>query len=131
MTRPRELPRPTEAELSVLRVLWERGPSSVREVLEALNGARDEPLAYTTVLSFLKIMTGKGLADRDEGGRGHRYAAAVPAERTRGQLVRDLIDRAFDGSVHDLVLQALGSRKVTAEEVSEIRQMLNQMDSKP
>ena len=119
-------PRPTDAELSLLRVLWARGPSSVRAVFAALNAARPEPLAYTTVLRFLQIMTEKGLVTRVGDERGHVYAPAVPAERTKRQMVGDLVDRLFGGSVHELVLQALGSRKVSAKELREIRKVLRE-----
>ena len=121
-------PRPTDAELAILRVLWQRGPGNVREVLDGVNAARPEPLAYTTVLRFLQIMTGKGLVSREDRDRTHIYAPAVPAERTKKQMVRDLVDRAFGGSVHELVVQALGARKVSAAELREIRKLLNELD---
>ncbi|MEO8351336.1 MAG: BlaI/MecI/CopY family transcriptional regulator [Chthoniobacteraceae bacterium] len=123
-----EPPRPTDAELAILRVFWQRGPGSVREVLEAVNAARPAPLAYTTVLRFLQIMLGKNLVSRADGERGHIYAPAVPAERTKRQMVRDLMDRAFGGSAHELVLQALGAGKVSAAELREIRQLLNDLN---
>ncbi|MES2571006.1 MAG: BlaI/MecI/CopY family transcriptional regulator [Verrucomicrobiota bacterium] len=121
-----EPPRPTDAELTILRVLWAKGWSSVREVFDALNATRTEPLAYTTVLRFLQIMKEKQLVERSEGERGHLYAAAMPAERTKSQMVGDLVDRLFGGSVHELVLQALGSRKVSAKELREIRMLLKE-----
>jgi BlaI family penicillinase repressor len=124
-----EPPRPTDAELAILRVLWERGPSSVREVLGAVNAQRDPSLAYTTVLRFLQIMTEKGLVQREDGERGHVYEPAIPAQKTKKQLVGDLMNRLFDGSVRDLVLQALGSKKVTAAELRDIRKLLDQLDS--
>ena len=127
---PPGLPRPTDAELTVLRVLWERGPSTVREVFDALNAARPEPLAYTTVLRFLQIMTEKQLVLREDAERGHVYAPAVPAERTKRQMIGDLMDRAFGGSARELVLHALGARKVSAAELSEIRKLLNELDPK-
>ena len=123
------LPRPTDAELAVLRVLWRRGPSTVRETLDVLNETRPEPFAYTTVLRFLQIMHEKGLVVRDDAQRGHVFATTVPAERTKGQMVKDLLDRAFGGSVPELVLQALGARKVSPAELREIRKLLNEMDS--
>jgi BlaI family transcriptional regulator, penicillinase repressor len=124
-----EPPRPTDAELAILRVLWKRGPGSVREVLVAVNEQRDPPLAYTTVLRFLQIMTEKGLVRREDGERGHVYEPAAPAQKTKKQLVGDLMNRLFDGSVRDLVLQALGSKKVSAAELREIRKLLDQLDS--
>lgn len=125
------LPRPTEAELAVLRVLWERGPSSVRQVYDALNAQRKEPLAYTTVLRFLQIMGEKKLVSRTEDERAHIYTPAVPAERTKRQMVNDLVDRLFGGSVHELVLQALGSNKISAAELRAIRQLLKDHDTNP
>ena len=119
-------PRPTDAELEILRVLWRRGPSNVREVMEELNAQSDAPRAYTTVLRFLQIMTEKGLVMRTDAERTHIYEPKVPAERTQRQMVRDLMDRVFGGSVQDLVLQALGARKVSAEELREIRRLLNE-----
>jgi predicted transcriptional regulator len=119
-------PRPTDAELAILRVLWTQGRSSVREVFETLNAGRAEPLAYTTVLRFLQIMREKGLVTRQEEERGHLFAPAMPAERTKRQMVGDLVDRLFGGSVHELVLQALGTRKVSAKELREIRKVLKE-----
>lgn len=119
-------PRPTDAELAILRVLWKKGQSSVRAVYEALNAKREEPLAYTTVLRFLQIMTEKGLVHRTDEERAHLYAPAVPAEKTKRQMVGDFIDRVFGGSVHELVLQALGSRKVSAKELKAIRKLLKE-----
>jgi len=128
--KPRDpiLPRPTDSELSILRVLWARGPSSVRDVLDAINGNRPEPLAYTTVLSFLQIMLEKGHVTRIDGERGHIYAPATPEDRTKNQLVLDMMDRVFGGSMRELVLQALGARKVSRAERQEIRDLLDRLD---
>jgi BlaI family penicillinase repressor len=125
-----EPPRPTDAELAILRVLWarENAAGSVRDVLDGLNEIRREPLAYTTVLRFLQIMTEKGLVLREDGDRGHIYRPSAPAARTKKQLVGDLLHRAFGGSTHEMVLQALGSGKVSAAEVREIRKLLDQLD---
>ena len=123
------LPRPTDAELAILRVLWQRGPSTVREVLETLNATRSEPFAYTTVLRFFQIMTQKGLVTRNESAPGHVFSPAAPAARTKGQMVSDLLERAFGGSVQELVLQALGARKVSAAELREIKKLINEIDS--
>jgi len=122
-------PRPTDSELAIMRVLWDRGPSTVRDVLDAINSRRDPPLAYTTVLRFLQIMTEKRLVVRDEGERGHIYRSSAPADQTKKRLVRDLMDRLFDGSAHQLVLQALGSHKVSAKEIREIRKLLDNLES--
>lgn len=119
-------PKPTQAELEILSVLWSRGPSSVREVQQALPEEREA--GYTTVLKVLQIMAGKGLVFRDEQGRTHVYRAALPQEQTQRQLVRDLVERAFDGSSSQLILQALASRRATPEEMREIRRMLDRAE---
>jgi predicted transcriptional regulator len=118
-------PRPTDAELAILRVLWRRGPSTVRQVHEEV--ARREPLAYTTTLKQLQIMTEKGLVVRDESERAHVYSARLPVEQTRGQLVTDLLDRVFEGSASRLVLQALSSRPASPAELAEIRRLLDEL----
>ncbi|MDF1813946.1 MAG: BlaI/MecI/CopY family transcriptional regulator [Verrucomicrobiales bacterium] len=123
-----ELPKPTEREMEIIGVLWRTGPSPVREVLEELNRDRKPPLAYTTVLRFFQIMLEKGLVTRREGGKGHIYETSVPAEKTKTQLTHDLLNRVFAGSTKDLVLHALGGRKMTAEELDEIRDVISEMD---
>lgn len=119
------LPRPTDAELAILRVLWERGPSTVRDVQEAL--ARVAPTGYTTALKLLQIMTEKGLVLRDESQRTHVYRASRSEEQTQRQLVGDLVRRAFGGSASGLVMQALAARKASAEELAEIREMIDRL----
>ncbi len=119
-------PRPTDAELAILRILWRRGPSTVRQVHEDLE--RRSLTGYTTALKLLQIMTEKGLVERDESQRAHVYAARLPEEQTLGQLVGDLLDRAFEGSSSRLVMRALESRPATREELSEIRRMLDLME---
>ena len=119
-------PRPTDAELAILRVLWRRGPSTVRQVQEDLE--RRSLTGYTTVLKLLQIMTEKGLVERDESQRAHVYVARLPEEQTLGQLVGDLLDRAFEGSSSRLVMRALESRPATREELAEIRRMLDSME---
>lgn len=121
MTRQPPLPRPTDGELAILRVLWERGPSTVRQVHEVLS--RERPAAYTTALKLLQIMTEKGLVRRDDSDRSHVYHARLTEEQTQRQLVRDLMDRAFGGSAAKLVVQALAGR-ASAEELSEIRKLI-------
>jgi BlaI family transcriptional regulator, penicillinase repressor len=116
--------RPTEAELEILRVLWERGPSTVRQVHESLAAARDT--GYTTTLKLMQIMTDKGLVTRDESARTHVYAAKASQETTQRQLVNDLVDRAFGGSAAELVLRALSSHRTSAEELDEIRRLLDE-----
>lgn len=120
--------RPTEAELAILRVLWERGPSTVREVTDALEGERGT--GYTTALKLLQIMTDKGLVDRDDSQRSHVYTAALPAEATQKQLVHDLLERAFGGSARQLVQAALSAKRASREELAEIRQLLEQFESR-
>jgi predicted transcriptional regulator len=123
-TTPRlPVPRPTDAELAILRVLWDRGPSTVRQVHEVLG--RERPAAYTTALKLLQIMTEKGLVERDERDRTHVYRARLSEEQTQRQLVRDLADRAFGGSATKLVMQALASRRASADELREIRRAID------
>lgn len=119
-------PRPTPAELEILTVLWERGPSTVRSVQERLGQQR--ATGYTTVLKLLQIMTDKGLVQRDEQSRAHVYSARLPEQQTRRQLVHDLVDRAFGGSASQLVLHALSGRKATPEELAHIRALLDQIE---
>jgi predicted transcriptional regulator len=119
-------PRPTDAELTILRILWDRGPSTVRQVHEVL--ARERPTAYTTALKLLQIMTDKGLVLRDESDRTHVYQARASEDQTQRQLVRDLVDRAFGGSATKLVMQALTTRRATPEELGEIRRLLEQRE---
>jgi predicted transcriptional regulator len=118
--------RPTDGELAILRVLWDRGPATVRQIHETLG--RDT--AYTTVLKLLQIMTDKGLVTRDESARTHIYAAAQPAAKTQRQLVKDLLDRVFAGSSAKLVLQALAAKRATPEELAQIRKLLDEHQKK-
>ena len=118
----RTLPRPTDAELEILRVLWERGPSTVRQVHEALAGSRET--GYTTALKLMQIMADKGLVTRDESSRTHVYAARVSQDVTQRQLVRDLLDRAFGGSAGRLALQALSTVPPSQEELTEIQRLI-------
>jgi predicted transcriptional regulator len=122
----RTLPKPTPAELEILRVLWSRGPSTVREVQEAL-GAHET--GYTTALKLLQIMADKGLVARDETARAHVYAAQAGEGDTQRQLVRELLDRAFGGSAAKLVMQALSGRQASAEEIAGIRRLLDEMET--
>ena len=114
--------RPTDAELAILHVLWERGPSTVRQVFEALVGARET--GYTTTLKLMQIMAEKGLVRRDESARTHIYSARVSRDKTQQHLVRDLLDRAFGGSAATLVMQALSSHPTSAEERRDIEQLI-------
>lgn len=118
-------PRPSPAELALLRVLWSSGPATVRDVHEAVE--QEHPVGYTTVLKQLQIMTDKGLVTRDTTRRSHVYAAAVDEAETQKDLVSDLIDRAFGGSAAALVMRAL-SDQVGADELAEIRALLADLD---
>jgi predicted transcriptional regulator len=119
-------PRPTDSELEILRVLWQRGPSTVREVHKTLNQKR--PTGYTTVLKLMQIMTEKQLVQRDEAQRAHVYEARLPQEQTQQQLIGDLLERAFDGSAKKLVMQALSAKKASAADLSEIRELLDKFE---
>jgi len=122
----RQPPRPTDAELAILSVLWERGPSTVRDVHDELN--LHVPTGYTTVLKLLQIMTEKGLVVRDETQRAHIYESRYSEQKTQRQLLSDLVDRAFGGSSAKLVLQALSGRKANADELNAIRDLLNRLE---
>ena len=122
MSKHLGMPKPTDAELAILRVLWDRGPSTVRQVHDVL--LRERPTAYTTALKLLQIMTEKGLVRRDETDRTHVYYARLSEEQTQRQLVRDLLDRAFGGSASKLVMQALAARRASPEELGEIRKLI-------
>lgn len=119
-------PRPTDAELAILRVLWERGPSTVRDVHDDLN--LRAPTGYTTVLKLLQIMTEKGLVVRDETERAHVYEARYSQQKTQRQLLSDLADRAFGGSAAKLVMQALSGRKTNPDELNAIRTLLDRLE---
>jgi predicted transcriptional regulator len=122
MPETREPPRPTDAELEILTVLWARGPSTVREVHDAI--VQRKPALYTTVLKILQIMAEKALVSRDERQRAHVYRASRPREWTQRQLAGDLLQRAFGGSASSLLLGALSAQKATPEELAEIRRMI-------
>jgi len=122
------VPRPTDAELAILRVLWDRGPSTVREVHEALRSSQSS--GYTSVLKLLQIMTDKGLVVRDQTNRAHVYGPKLSEQRTQLQLLSDLVDRAFAGSSAKLVLQALSGRRATREELRDIRALLDQLEER-
>ena len=119
-------PRPTDAEIEILKVLWRRGASTVREVFDALGEVKTT--GYTTVLKTMQIMSEKGLVTRDETERAHRYEAAFAEELTQRQMVGDLLRRVFDGSAKKLVLQALSTERASADELTEIRRMLDELE---
>lgn len=122
-----QTPMPTDAELAILRVLWQHGSSTVREVQARLE--RDEPIGYTTVLKLLQIMLEKRLVSRDESQRAHIYRAAVSESVTQRRLLDDLMERAFGGSARRLVMHALGSEQVSAAELEEIRALIDQLEA--
>jgi len=123
-----QLPRPTEAEFSILSVLWKRGRSTVREVHEDL--ARSSEVGLTTVLKLMQIMVDKGLLKRDTEVRPQIFWPAQPQQRTQKRLVRDLLDRAFQGSASELVLQALSVRRSSPEELQRIRELLDELEGR-
>ena len=133
----RPSPRPTDAELAILRVLWRRGPSTVRAVFEAVNADRPpgypDAVGYTSVLKAMQIMADKGLVLRDERSRTHVYRPAESGEATQRRLVGDLLARAFDGSARALILQALSAGKTSPAELAEIRKLIDdfQRGAKP
>jgi BlaI family transcriptional regulator, penicillinase repressor len=127
MKRP-EPASPTAVELEILRVMWARGPSTVREVCDALNETK--PTGYTTVLKMMQIMTVKGMVMRNEEQRAHVYEVVQPAEQTKRRLVGDLLDKAFGGSASDLMLHALSGKKGSRQEIDEIRRMLDEYERK-
>ena len=123
-----ETPWPTKAELDILYVLWERGPTTVRDVHEALYG--EDGAGYTTALKLMQIMHAKGLVDRDDSQRAHIYRAAISKQRAQKRYVADIVDRLFSGSPSQLVLHALGSQPgASREELKEIRALLKKIDS--
>ncbi len=118
--------RPTEAELGILQVLWENGPASVRDIQRILSQSR--PTGYTTVLKTIQIMTEKGLVARDESVRPQIYRPSHSRQQTQRQLVGDLLQRAFGGSVKSLVLQALSTKKSSPAELEQIEKLLDRME---
>src|SRR3984893_7702747 len=118
--------KPTASELEILRVLWNRGPSTVREVHESLSEKKD--LGYTTVLKLLQIMTTKGTVLRHDTQRAHVYEACLPAEQTKRQLAGDMLQRVFEGSASQLMMHALAGRKSSPEEISELRRLLDDQE---
>ena len=122
------LPKPTESELEILQVLWQQGPATVRAVNDELSRKRD--VGYTTTLKLLQLMLDKGLVLRDDDSRTHVYRAAVREEETQGLLLDRFVDAAFGGSAMKLVMQALGNRRTSKEELQQIRSLLNDMENK-
>ena len=123
MTKAEEsMPRPTEAELELLRILWEKEPATVREICDRLNEER--PSGYTTVLKLLQIMTGKGLVIRDEANRAHVYRAAISQDAMQSKILKDLSMRLFSGSAAQLAMHALAMEPASQNELDEIRKLI-------
>lgn len=120
--------RPTDAELAILRVLWDRGPSTVRQVFEVLSAEKD--LGYTTVLKMLQIMNEKGLVQRDVRDRVHTFTTTQTQIQTQRNMLDDLLDKAFGGSSTSLVMQALATRRASRKELAEIRKLLDQAEGR-
>ena len=121
------IPRPTESELELLRILWEKQPATVREIYDALN--EDRPSGYTTVLKLMQIMTAKGLVVRDEANRAHVYRSAVSQDAMQSRLLKDLSVRLFSGSAAQLALHALAMEPASATDLDEIRALLERRTS--
>jgi BlaI family transcriptional regulator, penicillinase repressor len=122
------LQKPTASELEILRVLWTRGPSTVREVHQALR--KHKSLGYTTVLKLLQIMTAKGTVRRNEHQRAHVYEACQPATETKRQLVGDVLQRVFEGSASELMIHALAGRPTSKKELEELRRLLDEYEGR-
>lgn len=123
---PRLLPRPTDAELAILRVLWTQGPSTVRHVHEALAEARET--GYTTTLKLMQIMAEKGILKRDESSMKHVYSAALEEQKTKGMLLERFVDSMYNGSASNLLMQLLGNKKTSKKELEAIKELLKKLD---
>jgi len=124
----KNLPRPTEAELRILQVLWKYGDNSVRKIFKILNQDSETEIGYSTVLKMLQIMTQKGLVVRDESERPQIYQASLPQEQTQRQLVNDLLDRAFGGSTRQLVMRALSAEETSEGDLAKIEKLLDKIE---
>jgi len=120
--------KPTDSELEILNILWDKGPSTVRDVHEVLEKSKDA--GYTTTLKLMQIMHEKSLLKRDSSNKSHIYTANVSQEKTQGQLVKRMIDNVFNGSASQLVMQALGNHKTNKAELDEIKKYLEEMEKK-
>ena len=118
--------KPTESELEILQILWKRGPSSVKEVNEEINKKKES--GYTTTLKTMQIMLEKGLVTREKAGRGHVYSAAYRKEETQQALLDKVLETAFGGSAGKLVMQALGNKKTSKEELAEIKNLIDKLE---
>lgn len=123
-----EIPQPTEAELEILTVLWEQGPATVREVNDKLNEQRSKEMGYTTTLKLLQIMFEKGLVTRNADARTHIYSAAMAQMDVQRNMLQRLVDTAFQGSAMQMVMQALGDHDASAEELQEIKALIEKVE---
>ena len=121
-----KIPQPTEKELAILRILWDKGPSTVRQINDAMN--EKEPTGYTTTLKLMQIMTEKKLLIRDDSKFRHIYEPAISQEQTQGRLVGDLLEKAFAGSAEKLVMRALSAKKVSQKELAKIKKMIEKLE---
>jgi len=124
----RQVPQPTDRELEILKILWDNGPCTVRQVNEHMS--QQQRTGYTTTLKLMQIMVDKGLVMRDDSQFRHVYESAVTEEKTQKQLVGNLLDKAFSGSAEKLVVRALSTKKVSVEELTKIRELLDRMEGK-
>ena len=122
--------KPTASELEILQILWNRGPSTVRDVHLVLTLNQQKPIGYTSVLKLMQIMTAKGTVRRNEQQRAHVYEAVHPAEKTKRQLATDVLQRVFDGSASELMMHALSGGQGSKEEIEELRRMLDDYERK-
>ena len=123
-----DTPRPTNAEMAILQILWRDGPSPVRHIRAALEKARGAPVGHTTALKFVQIMCDKGLIDRDETDRPQVFRPRVPEQETQQQMVGDLLHRVFGGSARKLVLQLMGVKKASPAEIREVEKLLDRIE---
>lgn len=126
MSTQKNIPKPTDKELEILRIVWEKGPISVKDVHEGLGG--DDTNGYTTILKLMQIMHEKGHLERERSGKLHLYKAIVSQENTQQQMIDKMIDTVFSGSAADLVMSALGTRKSSKNELKAIREYLDQLE---
>jgi len=124
----KSLPKPTDAELMILNVLWQSGPSTVREVLARLQETRSPDIGYTTVLKLIQIMTDKGLLERDATQRPQIYTALISQDETQQNFVSELLDKAFGGSAKRLVMQVLVSKEASDEELADVERLLDRLE---
>jgi predicted transcriptional regulator len=124
-----QLPRPTEAELELLNILWQNGPATVRDLHQAISVKR--AIGYTSVLKLLQIMTDKGLVEREESGKAHIYRPVGTRQQTQSQMVRDISERVFAGSAAALAMHALSTQPVSDQELDELRRLIEQKRNQP